>query len=193
MVSTRDRRRSCGSVSRRTPRLPSASRRNLQHHRAGLTAAKTVSVYPYTSHGGTSPRYGHHHQRDRRRADLSTDRQPGQVLSGVRAAPARRRASGHPDAGAAAEGDAKHHREGVRRTGNFGRRAQAPRLGHVRLGRASAAGAPGAAPHHRAAHRRPAGRGAPVELHRRRHPPDGPGTQGGHGPRDNAEPAEVER
>ena len=61
----------------------------------------------------------------------------------------------------------------------------APRLGHVRIGRASAAGAPGAAPHHRAAHRCPAGRGAPVELHRGRHPPDGPRTQSGHGSRDH--------
>src|SRR5688572_26379698 len=58
--------------------------------------------------------HGHQHQRDRRRADLSPDRQPGQVLSGIRAAPAWRRAPPHPDAGAAAEGDAEHDREGVR-------------------------------------------------------------------------------
>src|SRR6185436_20414311 len=66
--------------------------------------------------------------------------------------------------------------------GESGGRSQAPRLGHVRLRRASAARDPGAAARHRATHRCPAGRSAPVELHGGRHPPNGPGTEGGDGP-----------
>src|SRR5690606_25087414 len=115
------------------------------------------------------PLHGHQHRPDQRRADLSADCESGQISDRIGPAPPRGGTSPDSHACAAAESDAEHDREGVRRARNLGHRSEAARRGHVRVRGALAAGTSGAAPHHRAAHRRAARRSASAEFHRGRH------------------------